>query len=391
MKKLLLAGGAGLWQLSTALMIVGLTCFLAPTLHAQASSYSVTFVGLDVTSADLSTYIGLDRKLKTSVPGQSLVITVSPPLTKPQQVRLTLVVSASGSSVTECNRVIATAVTVPFTISGGGRTLGASDFTGTGGVGVQTSDTYQPCIDALSDKIQKGGSSMPYGIYTVSATLNDASTNAVLKTESKPITIQSASVVEAILNLTSPSNGDQISQSPSIVFSFENSIPGRLLVFEHSTLSQSPDDATRDDNSPLKMVDLDVTKTGAPQITATYPGTALRSWTGGRKYSWYFRGASTSTTGSTDVRKSPIWSFTVLSNDPNLTRLVNALSAAPDPVSSTYTNLANSGFTLNLTGTFYLQEGDNGTPQRQSLDQILSLLADLARHNVAIKASVVSQ
>ena len=137
MKKVLMAGGAGLVRLSLILAVVGMACFLAPSSFAQGNSYSVSFVGLPSGSVALSNYIGLDRKLKTDVPGQLLRISVSQPLTAPRRVRLSIVVSASGSSVNECNGQIATAQTVVFEITGPGRDLGASDFTGSSGIGIQ--------------------------------------------------------------------------------------------------------------------------------------------------------------------------------------------------------------------------------------------------------------
>ena len=390
MNKHILSGGTGLLRFCAVLVVAGLSCLLVPSSHAQTTQYTLTFNGFPEGSAgvDLNTYIGLDRKLKTNVPGHTLTISVVPALavTSPKQVRLTITVSASGS-LASCNRTIATATTEKFTLSGGGRTLGASDFTGSG-IGVSTSDQYQPCIDDLSDKITKGAGSIPTGSYSVSAVLNDATTGAMLASGSHTLSITAGSITEAILNLTSPPNGQPITEGPSVPFEFNNTIPGKLLVFEHSSLSQSPDDATRDDNSPLKVVDVDITQTGSSLFTATFSGTAHRPWTAGKKYSWYFRGSVASASGSVDIKKSPIWSFIVVSSNPNYARLVNALQAAPDPVGSTYTNLINAGYILNLTHPFYLQEGDNAAPQQKTIEQILSLLAGLAQKNVQIRVGV---
>jgi len=397
MKKLLWAGGESLFCIGAVFAIVALTCIVAPSSQAQTSgqTYNLVFDGFPTGSVELSTYIGLDRKLKTNVPGHVLHILAVPALTKTQKVRLSIAVSAQGSTVTECNKQIATAVTVAFDISGPGRDLGASDFTGSSGIGVQDSHTEQSCVDALADKISQGVASIPTGIYKVDVTLNDASTGAILGTGTHTITILGASATEATLNLSSPANGEQVPQSASVVFSFENSIAGRLLVFEHSSLTQSPDDATRDLNSPLKVIDaqFNQNQTGSNQITASYPGTALRPWTAGRKYSWYFLGSfSTSAlSGSNDVKKSPVWSFTVVPSDPAFGQLVSALMGAPDPIGSTYQNLANSGYTINLSSSFYLQEGDNGTQQRIELSQVLAFLRGLANRNVQFKAGVVTQ
>jgi len=388
MKKLLSRGETGLSLVCAVVVLVGLSCFLVPSSHAQTSQYTLTFNGFPDGSAGLDPrdYIGLDRKLKTNVPGHTLTITPPPGVTTSRSVRLSIEVRGAGlgSSLPNCNRTIATAVTVPFTVSAGGRTLGASDFTGSG-IGIQTSDTYQPCIDDISDKITKGVAALPTGLYSVNVTLNDATTGAGLGSGSQVITITAGSIQEAILNLSSPQNGAQLRETDNFAFSFTNSIAGRLLVFEHSNLSQSPDDATRDDNSSLKMVDVQVSANQNPQIDATH---ALRPWTAGKKYSWYFRGSTSTTGGAADVKKSPIWSFTVVSSNPLLGRLANAIQSAPDPIGSTYTNLVNSGYSLNLDKPFYLQEGDNAAPQQKSVEQILALLSALAQKNVQIKVGV---
>ena len=397
MKKLLLAGGESLLRFGAVLAVMGVACLFAPPSYAQTPSYSLSFEGLPSGTVDLTQYIGLDRKLKTDVAGQVLHIRVSPPLTKEQIVRLSIAVSGQGSSVPECNLQIATAVTVPFSINGAGRDLGASDFTGSSGIGVQTSNTTQPCIDAMADKMKEGVTSIPTGIYTISATLNDATTGAILGSQSFPITILGASTNEVTLTLTSPPNGEQVPQSASVIFNFENSIGGRLLVFEHSSLTQSPDDATRDLNSPLKVVDVSFgqTQSGSNQVNAVSPGTATRPWTAGRKYSWYFLGSFASSSslaaGSGDTRKSPIWSFTVVPSDPAFAQLISALTGSPDPVGSTYQNLANSGFMIDISSPFYLQEGDNATQRRIDVTEVLTFLRSLAGRNVQLRAGVVTQ
>jgi hypothetical protein len=397
MKKLLLVGRESLLRLGAVLVVMGIACLFAPSSYAQASNYSLSFDGFPSGVIKLTDYVGLDRKLKADVPGQVLRIQVSPALTKPQRVRLSIAVTGQGSTVSECNTQIATAVTVAFDITGSGRVLGASDFTGTSGIGVQTSNTNQSCIDALADKMTQGVPSIPPGIYTIAATLNDATTGAMLGSTSLPIPIVGTSTNEATLNLTSPQNGEQVPQSASVVFSFENSIGGHLLVFEHSSLTQSPDDATRDMNSPLKVVDITYTKdqTGSHQVTAVSPGVATRPWAAGKKYSWYFLGSyatsSAVAAGTGDTKKSAIWSFTVVPSDPAFAQLISALSSAPDPVGSTFQNLSNSGFSIDLSSPFYLQEGDNATQRRIDVSDVLSFLRSLAGRNVQLRAGVVTQ
>ncbi len=390
MKKVLLAGGAGLFRLCMALAILWTSSLLAPASFAQATSYTLTFVGLPEGSVPLSNYIGLDRKLKADVAGQRLNISVSPALTAPRRVRLSIVVSATGSSVTECNTEIATATTVSFDITGSGRDLVAADFTGSSGIGIQTSTENQPCIDALAKKITEGVAAIPTGIYRISAVLNDAATGTALGSGEHTIRIESASTTEAILNLTSPPNGDQVPQSASVVFNFDNSIPGTLFAFEHSTLTQSPEDATRDTSSSLRILRVPVGTRGSNQITAVYPSVAARPWTAGKKVSWLFIGQMP---GSTEQRRSAVWSFTVVSSDPSFNQLANALSGAPDPVGSTYQNLLSSGHMLAYSSgnPIYRQEGDAGVKNPIDVSQFIALLADLAQRGVQLTTTVTSQ
>jgi hypothetical protein len=154
MKKLLLAGGERLLRFGAVLAVMGIAYLFAPSSYAQTPSYSLSFEGLPSGTVDLTQYIGLDRNLKTDVAGQVVHIRVFPSLTKAQSVRLTISVSGQGSSVAECNLQIATAVTVPFDVTGSGRDLGSSDFAGSSGIGVQSSTTVQPCIDAMADKMK---------------------------------------------------------------------------------------------------------------------------------------------------------------------------------------------------------------------------------------------
>jgi hypothetical protein len=387
MKKTLLADGAGFLRFCAVLAALGTSPFFAPPSFAQATHYDLSFIGLPEGSVNITMYIGLDRKLKADVPGQLIRITVTPPLTQPKRVRLSLSASAQGSSVIQCNGQIATAITV-LDLSGAGRDLGTSAFTGgSGGIAVIGASTNQPCIDALADKMTSGVASLPTGIYRIDAVLNDAITGAPLATGSHTIRIEGASTNEAVINLTSPQNGEYVPSTGSVVFNFDTSIPGRLLAFEHSSSTQSQDDATRDLNSPLKMLDLPVTSRGSNQITAAYPGVALRGWNAGRKYSWLFLG---SVSGSTDVRRSAVWSFTIAPNDPVLARLAMTLASAPDPIGSTFNNLISSGYTLAFSGSnpILLQEGDNGIPRAIDISQLLSWLADLARRNVQVNAVV---
>jgi hypothetical protein len=183
-----------------------------------------------------------------------------------------------------------------------------------------------------------------------------------------------------------------VAQSPQVVFIFDTSIPGRLLAFEHSNVMQSPEDATRDLNSNLKVLDVAVTSRGTNQITAVYPGDALRPWLPGKKISWLFLGSASTGGGATETRRSPVWSFTIVSSDPNFTNLLNALSSAPDPIGSTFANLLSSGYILAYSNTnpIRFQEG-NGLAQTIDISQVLALLNELAQSNVSLNVQIVSE
>lgn len=389
MKKAVTAGGmvfAGL------LFLFAFGLFVATPTPALAQTFSMSFNNLPEDNVPLSTYIGLDRKLKAA-PGQTLDIMVLPALTAPLEVQLSATVTAqSVVGVPECSGVVGSAVTRVFTISGSGRTLSTNDFSGSSTIGITNSSENQRCIDALADKIQNGVASLPAGIYRISASLNDAKTGAQLATAEHVITISGSSTTEAVINLTAPSNDERVPEGPQVVFIFDTSIPGRLLCFEHSTLSQSPQDATRDLNSPLKCVDYAVNSRGTIQVTATYPGISARPWMAGKKYSWLFLGSASSGGGTTTTRSSPIWSFAVMSNDPMYNSLVMALSNAPDPIGSTYQNMINMGYMLAFSSSNPIRIQDGNGPLRSiDITQVLTILNDLSRKNVRVEAQIVNE
>ncbi|MBM4161622.1 MAG: hypothetical protein FJ217_11060 [Ignavibacteria bacterium] len=363
------------------------------TLAQTQPSFNMVFQNLPTDNVSLSTYVGLDRKLKAA-PGQTLEIVVTPPLTAPRLVYLQARVSIESIvGVDRCLNASFSATTRAFEVRGSGRVLTTNDFSGSSSIGIASSEENSACIDALADKIQQGVASLPSGIYVTEASLYDAQTHAQLgPTARHTITIAGSSATEAVINLTAPTSGEQLPQSPQAVFIFDTSIPGRLLAFEHSNLLQSPEDATRDLNSPLKIVDVPVSTRGTHQVTATYPGLALRPWLAGKKISWLFLGTTSSGGGATETRRSPVWSFTIISSDPNFTNLLNALSGAPDPIGSTFANLLSSGYMLaySTTNPIRIQEGDS--PARTiDISQVLALLNDLARRNVRLNAQIVSE
>jgi hypothetical protein len=390
MKKAAIAGGM---VFAGSLFILAFGLLVATPAPALAQTFTMSFNNLPVDNVPLSTYIGLDRKLKAA-PGQTLDISVEPPLTTARRVFLqATVIAQSVVGAPECTGEVGSAETQVFSLQGSGRTLSTNDFSGSSTIGIASSSQNQRCIDALADKIQKGVASLPAGIYIVTARLYDADTRAQLgQTATHTITISGSSTTEAVINLSSPSNDERVPQSPQVVFIFDTSIPGRLLCFEHSTLSQSPQDATRDLNSPLKCVDYAVSSRGTNQISATYPGISTRPWMAGKKYSWLFLGSTSAGGGVTDTRSSPIWSFTVMSNDPNYNSLVMALSNAPDPIGSTYENMVNMGYVLSFSTSnpIRIQEG-NGPLRPIDITQVLTLLGDLGRRNVRVNAQIVNE
>jgi len=389
MKKAVIAGGT---VFASSLFVLAFGLFVATPTPVLAQTFTMSFNNLPTDNVALSTYIGLDRKLKAA-PGQTLEISVIPPLTAPREVRLFATVTAqSVVGVPECSGVVGSATTQIFTLTGSGRTLSTNDFSGSSLIGIASSSESQGCINALADKIQNGVASLPAGIYQISASLNDATTGAQLATAEHTITISGSSTTEAVINLTSPSNDERVPQSPQVVFIFDTSIPGRLLCFEHSTLSQSPQDAARDLNSPLKCVDYAVSSRGTNQVTAMYPGISARPWMAGKKYSWLFLGSTSTGGGATETRSSPIWSFIVQSNDPSYNSLVMALSSAPDPIGSTYENMVNMGYVLAFSSSnpIRIQEG-NGPLRPIDITQVLTLLGDLGRRNVRVNAQIVNE
>jgi hypothetical protein len=46
---------------------------------------------------------------------------------------------------------------------------------------------------------------------------------------------------------------------------------------------------------------------------------------------------------------------------------------------------------IDISSPFYLQEGDNATPRRIDISEVLSFLRSLAGGNVQLKAGVVTQ
>lgn len=390
MKKSFLGSGIVVSAFALALSLGILFVLATPQSAVAQTGWSMQIDIPETNVLILANYMGIDRKLKP-VPGQNVRITPPPGTTGNTIVTLTAVVRGEGLvGLSSCNGVISTATTVKFTIPPTGRTLTASDFTSSGGIGIQTSTDTKKCIDDLSDLVSKGVGSAPPGQYILDLTANNAATGAQLASKSRTITIIAASAAEVNLNLISPLNGESISQiSPT--FQFDAQKAGKLFVFEHNTLSQSSEDAIRDLNSPLKALDASFSQTGQNQITYSYPGNARRLLQVGKKYTWFIRAEVLTGGGRSETKRSPLYTFTFTSSDPNFITLQNALSNAAPDISNSYTNAASSGYRLNYSGSnqAQLQEGNN-PPRTIDINQALSILNRLSAGGVKIISTSIT-
>lgn len=389
MNKAFLVGGTAISGFALALVIGVLLSFSAPqTAHAQTPWQMI----INIPQTDIlviANYLGVDRKLKP-VAGQN--VTIIPPAGQPEtEVTMTAVVSGQGIlGLASCNGVIATATTVKFKVSGS-RTLTASDFTSSGGIGIETSTETKQCIDDLSDKVAKGVGTAPPGTYTLDLSLNLASTGAQLATVTHTIQIVSASAAEVNLNLISPGNGEQLTQSnPS--FQFDAQKEGKLYVFEHNTLSQSSEDAIRDLNSPFKCLEVAYNTRGVSLIPYSYPGNAVRPLVVNKKYTWFIRAIVSTGGGQTETRRSPLYTFTMTSSDPDFVTLLNALNNATDPIGSTFTNAISSGYRLNYSNQNQVLQKIGDTPESKiTVNDVLSILNRLAGVTTGVTASITNQ
>jgi hypothetical protein len=334
----------------------------------------------------LANYVGVDRKLK-AVGGQSLTIQAPTPTTK-EAVYIEAHVSGSGIlGLDNCNHgEIAWARTKVFTITGN-KTLGASDFASSGGIGIQDSGPDpSPCVDDLAKKVSEGTGAAPPGHYTLHIILFKNNPVTKLAEDSHTIDIIASSTKEINLNLISPTNGEQVaSSSPN--FNWDAQKEGTLYVYEHSNSGQSAEDAVR--SGGLLCLQLDFTQTGTGQATYLYPGNAKRPLQVGKKYSWYIAASIATGGGQPEIRKSPIYSFTVTSNDPNYTRLLNALSNAADPIGASFSNLLSNNYTLAYSSSNPIKmRVGGGSSNSLEISELLKKLNELAQSGVHISVQV---
>ncbi len=350
------------------------------TAPANAQQYTITPQFPPIGTASISDYLGKDRKLKP-VSGQSLLI--SGPAGQEIEVYLSVQVSGSGvQGVSSCNGVIATAETRPFRLAGT-RTLTASDFTGRSAIGVARSTENQKCIDDLSEKVSQGLGTIPAGRYIIDFTLNNAR-GGVLATAQHVIEITAASVTEITANLVSPANGEVLTSTNNITFQFETQQAGRLFIYEHSLPTQSAQDAVKPGG--ILVMEAPFTR-GQTTMVYVYPGAhARRPLQVGRKYSWGIEVEIVGGGGQRQTRSSTLYSFTVTSNDPSYLNLLTTLNTIGDPISSTFTNLTASGFTLAFSASNPIMIDEGQGPRRIDVTEALRRLSEAAKRGLRLNA-----
>ncbi|TSA24274.1 hypothetical protein D4R75_01680 [bacterium] len=369
-----------------------LSCFIIPlalasllTVFTPSASHAQWEVVLNMPDTDvlmLSNYVGVDRKLKP-VAGQSL--TIIAPNATPTEVYLEATVTGVNiKDLASCSGEIAWAKTKKFLVTGQ-KTLGANDFTG-GGIGIDLS-RQSGCVDDLAKKVTEGVGSAPPGTYILTLRLFDSNGRGLgLKSPAeKRIEIIAASAREVNLNLIKPENGGQISSSNPI-FEFDAQKEGKIYVYEHSNSGQSSEDAVQPGG--LKCLELAYNLKGINQVTYLYPGNAGRPLQIGKKYSWFIEASLATGGGQSETRTSAVYSFTVSSNDPNYTRLLDALTNAPDPIGSTVSNLLSSGYTLAYSTSNYIKLKAGTSSTRLEISDLLQKLAELTQKGTQVTVSV---
>jgi hypothetical protein len=379
MKKVSLFSGSSIVTFLFALLLGGFATVVYPS--SAEAQYTITPQLPPIGTASISDYLGKDRKLKP-VSGQSIILTG--PSGVRTEVTLSVIVSGSGvQGVASCNGQIATATTRPFVLEGS-RTLTASDFTGRSAIGIATSTENQGCIDDLSEKVAQGLGTIPPGRYMLEFTLNDARSGNRLAYAQHPIDITVASVTEITANLVSPANGEVLTSTNNITFQFETQQAGRFFIYEHSLLTQSPEDATKPGG--ILVMEAPFTR-GQTSALYVYPGThARRPLQIGRKYSWGIEVEIVGGSGQRQTRRSTLYSFTVTSNDPSYQNLLTALNTIGDPISSTFTNLTASGFTLAFSANNPIMIDEGQGLRRIDVMEALRRLSEAAQRGLRLNA-----
>ena len=381
MKKFL-GGGTVLSCFIIPLALGSLLTVLAPSASHAQTGWEVVLNMPDTDVLMLSNYVGVDRKLKP-VSGQSISI-IAPNATATEVYLEATVIGANIKDLASCSGEIAWARTRKFLVTGQ-KTLGANDFTG-GGIGIDDS-RQSNCVDDLAKKVTEGVGSAPPGTYILTLRLFDSNRRELgLKSPAeKRIEIIASSAQEVNLNLISPANGEQISSS-NPTFQFDAQKEGKVYVYEHSNPGQSSEDAVR--AGGLKCLELAYNLKGTNQVNYLYPGNALRPLQLGKKYSWFIEASLATGGGQSETRTSTVYSFTVSSNDPNYTRLLDALTNAPDPIGSTVSNLLSSGYTLAYSTSNYIKLKAGTSSTRLEISDLLQKLAELTQKGTQVTVSV---
>jgi hypothetical protein len=375
-------GGTVFSSLIIPLALGSLLTLFAPSASQAQTGWEIILNMPDSDVLMLSNYVGVDRKLKP-VAGQSLTI-IAPNATPTEIYLEATVTGANIKDLASCSGEIAWAKTRKFIVTGQ-KTLGANDFTG-GGIGIDES-RQSNCVDDLAKKVTEGVGSAPPGTYILTLRLFDSNRRElVLKSPAeKRIEIIAASAQEINLNLISPANGERVSSS-NPTFQFDAQKVGKIYVYEHSNSGQSSEDAVR--LGGLKCLELAYNMTGTNQVNYLYPGNALRPLQLGKKYSWFIEASVATGGGQSETRTSQVYSFTVSSNDPNYTRLLDALTNAPDPIGSTVSNLLSSGYTLAYSTSNYIKLKAGNSSSRLEITELLQKLAELTQKGTQVTVSV---
>lgn len=382
MNNLLRGLRAFLWLLTP--LALGLLLNAATPSYTNAQGWGVIINMPQTDMLVIANYVGIDQKMKP-VAGQSITIQAPTATTTDQVYVEAHVVGANILGLDKCNGEIAWARTKDFAVTGS-KTLGASDFASSGGVGIEDSGPDpNPCLDDLVKKVSEGVGTAPQGRYTLTIRVFKKSTKALLAQADNVIEIIASSAREVNLNLISPANGEQISSS-NPTFQFDAQKEGKIYVYEHSNPGQSSEDAVRPGG--LKCLELAYNLKGTNQVNYLYPGNALRPLQLGKKYSWFIEASLATGGGQSETRTSTVYSFTVSSNDPNYTRLLDALTNAPDPIGSTVSNLLSSGYTLAYSTSNYIKLKAGTSSTRLEISDLLQKLAELTQRGIQVTVSV---
>jgi len=385
MNNLLRGLRAFLWLLTP--LALGLLLNAATPSYTNAQGWGVIINMPQTDMLVIANYVGIDQKMKP-VAGQSIMIQAPTATTTDQVYVEAHVVGANILGLDKCNGEIAWARTKDFAVTGS-KTLGASDFASSGGVGIEDSGPDpNPCLDDLVKKVSEGVGTAPQGRYTLTIRVFKKSTKALLAQADNVIEIIASSAGEVNLNLISPANGEQISSS-NPTFQFDAQKEGKIYVYEHSNPGQSSEDAVRPGG--LKCLELAYNQKGTNQVNYLYPGNALRPLQLGKKYSWFIEASLATGGGQSQTRTSTVYSFTVSSNDPNYTRLMDALTNAPDPIGSTVSNLLSSGYTLAYSTSNYIKLKAGASSTRLEISDLLQKLAELTQKGIQVTVSVGSE